>query len=170
MPLPFLIIGMAAAAGLLSSPLVRSAVDNVFRDKVIPVRGSVVYCDKVSGIMEHSGIYVGHELIVHMGRSGDVEYVSPREFMEGTTAISIYVSCIDKRAVGYGAAADHAEESVGSTHDYSLLWNNCHIFCSECLTGRSNADTFLFMLKQTAEEVMGADSWRVWDIDSDDLF
>ena len=174
MPLPFILAGVVVVAGILARKAVvntgESFVDNVFRDAVTPVRGSVLYCDMAFGNMDHSGIYVGRNLIVQLGRSGDIEYVSPREFIEGTTAISIYVSCIDESAVGYERVADRAEASVGSTRDYSFLTNNCHIFCSECLTGQSNSDTFRWMLKHTVEQMMGVNTWRVWDIGNDDLF
>ena len=91
-----------------------SFVDNVFRDAVTPVRGSVLYCDMAFGYADHSGIYVDSNRIVQLGKSGDIEYVSPREFIKGTTAITIYVSCIDKSAVGHETGADRAEASVGS--------------------------------------------------------
>ena len=145
-----------------------SFVDNVFRDAVTPVRGSVLYCD--FGHFEHSGIYIGDNLIVQLTSTGAVEYALPHEFIQGTTAISIYVSCIDENPVGHKKVADRAETAVGSTRDYSIVTNNCHIFCSECLTGRSNADTGLWMLKHTAEQVIGVNTWRVWDIGSDELF
>ena len=172
--LPLILVGAAAVGGFFARKatmnFAESIVDNVFRDPVTPVRGSVLYCDMGFGTMEHSGIYIGDNLIVQFTKSGDVEYASPREFVEGTTAISIYVSCIDENPIGYEKAADRAEEAVTSTRDYSLLADNCHIFCSECLTGRSNSDTFLWMLKHTAGEVMDVNTWRVWDIDSDELF
>ena len=159
--------------GLFWGPVANAAesfVDNVFRDAVTPVRGSLLYCDMAFGYMDHSGIYVGNNRIVQLGGSGHIKYVSPREFIKDKTAISIYVSCIDESPVGDERAADRAEASVGSTRDYSLLRNNCHIFCSECLTGQSNSDRFLWMLKLAAEQTMGVNTWRVWDIGSDDLF
>ena len=174
MPLPFAPIWALCVAGVVVGRAVANAgesfVDNVFRDAVTPVRGSVLYCDMAFGNMDHSGIYVGNNQIVQLGKSGYIKCVSPREFIRGTTAISIYVSCIDESAVGDERAADCAEALVGSMRDYSLLTNNCHTFCSECLTGQSNTDTFLWMLKLTAKQSMGVNTWRVWDIGTDDLF
>ena len=39
--------------------LARSFIDNVIRDRVEPVIGSILYCDLALGYIEHSGIYVG---------------------------------------------------------------------------------------------------------------
>ena len=53
---------------------------------------------------------------------------------------------------------------VGKSRDYNFIMDNCHQFTSGCLTGDfENADNFLWMLKDTAGEVLGADNWRLWD-------
>lgn len=80
---------------LFSRPIANFAesfIDNVIKDKVTPKAGSVVYCDLVFGYAEHSGIYVGGNKIVHLNKKGIIEKVSPKEFVEETTAMSIYVS------------------------------------------------------------------------------
>ncbi|HNW16697.1 MAG TPA: hypothetical protein PKM15_08340, partial [bacterium] len=59
----------------------KSFVDNVLRDCVYPVKGSVVYCDLAFGSAEHSGIYIGNNEIVHLDGSGNVEIVDPKEFL-----------------------------------------------------------------------------------------
>jgi len=146
--------------------IVESVVDNVFRDKVDePEIGSVLYCDLAFGYAEHSGIYIGNNEIVNLHGNGKIEIVSPEEFIEGTTAISIYVSCIDEYPVGSIEVARRAKNMVGSKVDYNLLFNNCHQFTSGCLTGDfKNSDSFLWMLKDTAKKVLGCNTWRVWDI------
>lgn len=153
------------------SNLGESVVDNVFRDKVVPVAGSVVYCDLAFGYAEHSGIYIGRRRIVQLSSTGEIESVSPRRFIEGKTAISIYVSCQDRVAVGDAAVARRARKMVGKHRDYNLVLDNCHQFSSGCLTGDfENADNFLWMLKRTTEAVLGSNTWRVWDLESEELF
>lgn len=148
------------------SELASSFVDNVFRDKVAePAIGSVVYCDLAFGIAEHSGIYVGNNEIIHYNKHGIVERVSPEEFIDGTTAISIYVGCLGNRPVGSRDIAKNAEALERNQHsyDYNVILNNCHQFSEMCVTGKESSATFLKFLKWTCESRMGVDCWRVWD-------
>ena len=77
----------------------------------------------------------------------------------------IYVSCKGGQPVGSQQAAQRALDMVGGSRDYNLILDNCHQFCSGCLTGNfENSDNFLWMLKYTAEKTIGTDDdWRVWD-------
>lgn len=147
--------------------IAESFVDNVIRAKVSePDIGGVVYCDLISGVMEHSGIYIGNNRIVHLNSKGWIETVTPAEFIENTTAISIYTSCRGTRPVGDPWAADSAQAYLTShgVEDYNLIWRNCHIFSAWCITGdRDNACTFLWMLKHACEKSWGVNSWRVWE-------
>ena len=145
-----------------------SLVDNVLRDKVYPVKGSVVYCDLGFGLAEHSGIYVGNNRIVHLDGSGLIECVSPREFISRlnglNSAISIYVSCVGSSAVGAGDVAKRAVGMIGESRAYNVVLDNCHQFSSGCMTGDfDNSDNFLWMLKRTSQERIGSDTWRVWE-------
>jgi len=171
------VAGAATGAGVIKNPvsnLAESFVDNVFRDQVSDLRvGAVVYCDLHAG--EHSGIYIGDEEIVHLNGEGDIEIVSPSEFIQRlggfNTAMSIYVSCDGTDVVGSSTVADRARESVGGYRDYNFILDNCHQFTAGCLTGNfENSSNFLWMLKREASEVLGADAWRVWALDSDELF
>lgn len=143
---------------------VDSFVDNVIRDKVQPEIGSVVYCDLLFGYAEHSGIYIGDGEIVALEKDGRIVARSTSGFMDGTTAISIYVSCHDGHAVGSEAAARRAREMIGSHRDYNVILDNCHQFTAGCLTGNfENSNNFLWMLKDKSQQILGSDEWRVWD-------
>jgi len=147
--------------------LAKSFFDNVLRDCVYPVKGSVVYCDLAFGNAEHSGIYIGNNEIVHLDGSGNVEIVDPKEFLNRldgfNLAISIYVSCDGSSAVGGDTIAKRAKKMVGEKRDYNLIFDNCHQFTSGCITGNfENSDNFLWMLKDTAEKEINANTWRVW--------
>lgn len=143
---------------------VDSFVDNVIRDKVQPEIGSVVYCDLLFGYAEHSGIYIGDGEIVAIEKDGRIVARSASGFMDGTTAISIYVSCHDGHAVGSEAAARRAREMIGSHRDYNVILDNCHQFTAGCLTGNfENSNNFLWMLKDKSQQILGSDEWRVWD-------
>ncbi len=153
--------------GWLGVNLAESFVDRVLRDMVRePAVGGVVYCDLAFGMAEHSGIYMGQGQIAHLNRHGEIEVVDPEEFIDGTTAMSIYTACCGTRPVGDAKAAANARYFLQHVRrmEYSLLLQNCHIFSAACYNGDlNNSDSFLWMLKDTAKAYLGADSWRVWD-------
>ena len=126
----------------------------------------MVYCDLLSA--EHSGIYVGKGKIVHLDGNGIIESISPAIFLERldglNTAISIYVSCIGTKAVGNSQIAERARRIIGTRRDYHVLLDNYHQFTAGCLTGNFNNNVNRFsILKSLTENVLSADTWRVWD-------
>lgn len=161
-------VGLLAAA-VVPNPvkgLADSFVDNVFRDTVLPKIGSVVYCDLA--IAEHSGIYIGDNLIVHLDGSGEIQQVSPSEFLNRlggfNQAMSIYVSCHDTAPVGMESIANQAKKMIGKSRNYNLIFDNCHQFTAGCITGSfANANNFLWMLKDETANKLNADTWRVWE-------
>lgn len=159
-----LIAGVVLAAA--GKSLANSFVDNVFREKVTPVPGSILYCD-LAFCIEHSGIYLGGGQIAHLDGSGQIEIVSPEIFLGRlrgwNVARSVYVSCADDIAVGCTHIAKRAKAMAGTRRDYSLILDNCHRFVSGCITGNfENSDRFWWMLKQQVEQRLGATAWRVW--------
>lgn len=152
--------------------LLGSFIDNVIRDRVYPVKGSIVYCDLAFGTGEHSGIYIGNNKIVHLDGSGDIETVSPRRFLNRlkgfNSAISIYVSCDGESPVGSKKVAKKAKNMIGNSRYYNVILDNCHQFTSGCVSGNfENSDNFLWMLKHTAESEINANTWRVWETTED---
>lgn len=152
---------------LLAMPLynmAESIVDGC-RDRVQPSPGSVVYCDLAFGYMDHSGIYIGNGQIVHLSGRGNIEIVSPRQFIDGGTACNIYVSCHETWSVGSEAVAQRAKNMVGRSRDYNFILDNCHQFSAGCLNGNfGNSLNFLWMLKDESKKHMGSNCWRYWDI------
>lgn len=149
--------------------LIESIVDNLIREKVNPVVGSIVYCDLAAGQAEHSGIYIGNNRIVHLNGDGVIESVTPDKFMNRldglNTAISIYVSCHKGQAVGNLEVAERAKRQIGRKRDYSLIFDNCHQLTSGCLSGNfDNSCNFFTFLKDEVCDIIGGDEWRVWDL------
>ena len=144
-------------------------VKNLFRsfqDKVTPLPGSVVICDLMD-IVEHSGIYIGDNTIVHLSGDGNIEAVSPEEFIARLNgrnkSMFIEVSCSDDFAVGSEEVADRARMMIGRSRNYNLILDNCHQFTSGCLSGDfENPHNFMWMLRDEARRVLGADEWRAW--------
>lgn len=129
---------------------------------VIPVEGSILYTDLLGDYAQHSGVYIGDGRIVDLNRHGEIQIVSPREFMSGGTGTEIRVSCIGSRAIGSREVARRAYWKVGQRRDYHMLLNNCHQFASGCLSGNyENEDSFLWMLKASTVKCLGADNWHI---------
>ncbi|WP_429186730.1 lecithin retinol acyltransferase family protein [Aeromonas veronii] len=136
------------------------------RDHVEPEIGSILYCDLAFGYMDHSGVYIGNNEIVHLSGKGNIEVVSPKQFIDGGSACSIYVSCKETWSVGSEEVAERAKSMIGRTRGYNFLFDNCHQFSAGCLTGDfDNSCNFLWMLKDESAKRIGSDNWRFWDIE-----
>ncbi|MEZ8700524.1 lecithin retinol acyltransferase family protein [Vibrio cyclitrophicus] len=155
-----------AIGSFVVGSLSKSLIQNLFWKTDGPVRGSIVYCDLAFGYAEHSGVYMGNGRIIHRNGKGLIEATSIRQFLADTTALSIYVSCNTQgRAVGNESTAQIAGAMLGVQTDYSLLNENCHQFCSHCLSGDIFSNTFtLTQLKRDAHAHIQASQWRVWDL------
>lgn len=158
---------MVVAAASIATNSACDAVKSAFKNtdtKVTPQKGSVLYCDLSFIIAEHSGIYVGDNRIVHLNGKGEIEAVSPAEFLSLFALQDIYVSCMENSAVGSERVANHALSMVGKKRNYNLVMNNCHQFTTGCLTGNfENSSKLLTFLKMQAKDTLGADTWHLWD-------
>jgi hypothetical protein len=164
-------------------------VDSTFRDKVVPVPGSVLYCDLWVAV-EHSGIYVGEGKISNIVVDGFAESTVSRSSPQSFTSKSmlgrnIYVSCDRHGAVGHGVVARGADAHVGERGFYGLVIKNCHQFSTKCVNYavRDAADNSLWkklwrtsdetweptlgILKDAARNQLGATKWRLWDWDNE---
>ncbi|HBC0006771.1 hypothetical protein HJ088_18705 [Vibrio parahaemolyticus] len=155
-----------AIGSFVVGSLSKSLIQNLFWKTNHPIRGSIVYCDLAFGYAEHSGVYVGDGRIIHRNGKGLIEAVSIHQFLADTTALSIYVSCnAHGNSTGSEFTAQIAEAMLGVQTDYSLLNENCHQFCSSCLSGDTFSNTFtLTQLKGDAYAHIQANQWRVWDL------
>lgn len=147
---------------------VESLVDNFVLDNVTPVAGSVVYCDIYA--VEHSGIALNSNEIIHLNGDGLVEIVSYDEFRNRlggwNNAMSVYTSSYkddegDVFAIGSEEAAVRARALVGTRIEYSLWSRNCHNFTAYCLLGVNSSISYFYELRAQAERKLGINTWRV---------
>jgi len=148
--------------------LAESVIDNLVRDTVTPVTGSILHCSLYGA--EHSGIYIGEGQIVELqgklsGNSGTISVTNKNGFIKGTNALTVYVACYGDgtEPIGSQAAAQRAREAIGQRKTYHLFNQNCHMFTSGCITGNFNNDDNLFMeLQNTIRQEYGSFNWRAW--------
>lgn len=160
---------VGAGAGAITN-LGQSFLDNVVKKKVKPLTGSIVHCDLMAGLAEHSGVFTIGK-IVELEGSGSIREINPETFMGSSimrTAISIYVACNAEGEVlnDYNISL-RAREMVRKKRDYNLILDNCHQFTSGCITGNfENADNFFWMLNETISKELNDGEpvvWLVWD-------
>lgn len=132
-----------------------------------PALGSVVYCqldDK-----DHSGIYVGDDMIIQLNAEGKIEKVSLADFTSKITTGStdIWFPCNNEngQALGLCTVVYIALEIIDNSENYNLALDNSHQFISGCITNTfENADKFLWMLKHTFEEKFDCNViWKRWE-------
>lgn len=163
-------------------------IDNNFRDKVKPKKGSVLYSD-LYGAVEHSGIYIGDNSISNIIRDnslGKVKKSNPKRFTEKSKLYKeIYVSCDENGAVGDINVSIGAESHIGEEYLYRLIYSNCHDFSRKCLDYASERyfdnrdfkmldfnetwESTIKKLKNKAKEKIGVTKWKLWDWKSDKI-
>ena len=129
-----------------------------------PAVGSIVYC-RLALAVEHSGIYVGHNRIVHLNGSGRIELVSPRVFcgrLNGKNPASIIFCPIaeDGKLLGNKKVAERALNKVGRYTNYNVFMNNCHKFTATCVTGKNEVCNSFKCLEKLIEAQYGEYRWR----------
>ena len=148
-----------------SGSLMKSFVDNVIKDKVIPTEGSILHCSLFG--VEHTGIYIGNNQIVELLGTGEIRLSTPEMFIDGTNAISIYIACDGTLPLGNKDISQRAKDMVKSRRDYNLLTDNCHQFTIGCITGDfENSDNYFMLLEHTLKKRLNNGftiEWRVWD-------
>lgn len=153
---------------VVSAELARHVLEKAamnLRGRVLPVRGTVFYCEMAGGAADHSGVYVGGGHIVELKGTGDIQKVELEEFMDVPGfPVNVYMPCRDGKCVGLEDAAGRAENRVGRHIDYNLVLNNCHKFTCGCVTGDfNNSNTLLRLMRPAVESALGANEWRALD-------
>ncbi len=154
-----------------------------------PEPGAVIFRDLGMGYCDHSGIYVGggEKCIVELQNDSTtghsiIRLVSPEVFVKngyGNTR-TIFAPARNGVPAGNPKVASTALSMVGQDlGKYSPLTNNCHMFSLSCLKAAESDEEFsvakmqdlsripwkvlLTNLKMNAEEILGANSWQIWN-------
>ncbi|MEB9507276.1 hypothetical protein P4J13_25430 [Bacillus anthracis] len=151
------------------NPLTTGLVITKARTKLEPGVGSPIYCDLGFNTMEHSGIYVGNNEVVHLNGNGQIEKVSLNGFTSNITSVLKAIRIpFDKEfgvPISFESSRQRALDSIGKSRKYNLVFDNCHQFTSGCLTGDfESCDNFLTYLKWSTEKCYGGSiRWVDWN-------
>lgn len=154
----------SVAASIPGVSVVESLVDNVIRDSVSPIPGSIVYCSLFG--LEHSGVYIGDGYIVELLGTGRIRKTDRSGFTDGTNALTVYVSTYRNHAIGNSNVAHRARQMIYKQTDYNFVMNNCHKFTVGCITG--DFDNFTITFAGIASEIRQYMNggrpieWRAW--------
>lgn len=101
--------------------------------------GTVLICALAKGTTHHSGIYLGRGQVAELFGDGRYLKVSLDKFIHGAEGENLrsgfyaYAACdADGKPLGSPEVAECARRLVGSTTDYKLDANNCHLFSATC--------------------------------------
>ena len=141
-------------------------ISDLSKDNVEPGVGSLIYCELFK--MEHSGIYMGDHRIAQLNGKGKIEIVTPDIFTANSTTLDcdIFIPVnADGQPITYYHASENAKRVIGQTRKYNLILNNCHQFCSGCITGdyENNNKLLLLTKKAFSRAVQQKVLWQRWD-------
>ena len=109
--------------------------------------GAVVACE-IFHLFEHTGIYLGDDVIVELQGTGLVRAISSHRFLDGRSGEELLVACNSrKEVISSEEIAKRASAKIYTFETYDLLQNNCHRFTYACVSGKSEPVTSFFDLK-----------------------
>ena len=152
----------------VAQPELGNPLQRIWKTCSEPAPGTPVYC-RLAVVAEHTGIYIGNDEIVHLNGDGDMEIVSPGEFVarwDGLNpAVSIYYAAkFNGTPLCRKSIANRARSMAGGRRDYSMLFDNCHQFTCGCISGDfENPCNFFWMVEMEIRDKLGDLTWAEWD-------
>lgn len=133
-----------------------------------PTPGTPVFCDLAVAV-EHTGIYIGRNRIVHLEGDGNIRSVSPEEFvarLDGKNpSRKIYFAANNDKSLGNTEVAQRARNMRNGFRNYNVLLDNCHQFTCGCLSGNfENPCNFFWLVEQEIKSQNGIENfvWQEW--------
>ena len=133
-----------------------------------PTPGTPVFCDLAVAV-EHTGIYIGRNRIVHLEGDGNIRSVSPEEFvarLDGKNpSHKIYFAASNDKSLGNTDVAQRARNMRNGFRNYNVLFDNCHQFTCGCLTGKfENPNNFFWMVEHEIKLQYAIENfvWQEW--------
>jgi len=131
--------------------------------EVKPKKGSLLAVGLALGVIDHTGIYVGGGYVIEQHGNDALKKVTLEEFMRGDNELhargvnfNIQIACdntgtpLAKKRVAK-KAIEFYEDYERRNKKYSIVFNNCHQFCWECIAPKSDEKLLFF---STLEELI----------------
>jgi hypothetical protein len=156
---------MGAEPGVKQISEIHKINETIYDNK--PALGSVVYyqIDEI----EHSGIFVGDDMFIHLNSERKIEKVSLTDFTckLNLDEIDLWFPCNNENGQGLGlcTAVYIALEIIDNSENYHLDLRNSQQFISGCITNSfDNTDYSISRLKQAfAERFECQVVWKCWE-------
>ena len=143
-------------------------IQKIFRTCSKPAPGTPVYCN-LAIVVEHTGIYIGDDEIVHLNGDGNIEIVSPQEFVarldgDNPGKAIYYAAKSNGTPLCRTSIANRARSKVGDRRNYNVVFDNCHQFTCGCISGDFENPCKLFSLVEMEINLkLGPLTWVKWD-------
>ena len=145
-------------------------LQKLFRTCSKPAPGTPVYCN-LAIVVEHTGIYIGDNQIVHLNGDGNIEIVSPQEFVarldgDNPAKAIYYAAKFNGTPLCKKIIAERAKSKVGDRRNYNVVFDNCHQFTCGCISGNFENPCKLFSLVEMEIQLkfkLRRLNWVKWD-------
>lgn len=137
----------------------------VSEQKVNPQVGAIVCCG-IGGVLDHTGIWLGDNMIAELSGSGLIKAISSDRFIAERSGKQIFIACDSlKQPLVSLLAAERARDQIFQYREYHMVDNNCHHFIWQCFQpddhGLTTFKTLNFRLAQFFDRVI---YWDVCDV------
>lgn len=131
-------------------------------EKVTPCIGAIVCCG-IGGVLDHTGIWLGDNMIVELAGTGLIKAVSSQRFISERSGKQIFIACDSLgKPLANVEAARRASEQIFQYQKYHMLDNNCHQFVWQCFNPTdSNLSTLKSLSCRLAQYY---DRMIYWDV------
>jgi hypothetical protein len=150
---------------IIQEPNIQKSNETIFDNK--PTLGSVVYYQQDN--IEHSGIYVGDDMFIHLNNDGKIGKVGLNDFTSKIDMVGtdLWFPCNheDGHALGLCTAVYIALEIIDNSENYDLSIDNSQQFISGCITNTfNNEDYSILKLKHTFAAKFECNViWKCWE-------
>lgn len=140
----------------------------VSEQSVAPKIGAIVCCG-IGGILDHTGIWLGDDLIVELAGNGLIKAISSERFINERSGKQIFIACDSLgQPLVNESAAKIATEQIYQYRDYHMIENNCHHFIWQCYKPNDNSiTTFKSLNTRLAQFFDRVVYWDLCDVDSE---
>jgi hypothetical protein len=150
---------------IIQEPSIQKSNETIFDNK--PTLGSVVYYQQDN--IEHSGIYVGDDMFIHLNHDGKIDKVGLNDFTSKIDMVEtdLWFPCNneDGHALGLCTAVYIALEIIDNSENYDFNLDNSQQFISGCITNTfNNEDHSILRLKHTFASKFDCNViWKCWE-------